>query len=293
MTLYPYYDQAELVNKAIAMVTDALLLAFVLIIIVLAIFLMNLRATLLVLLSIPLSIGLALTVMAYWNISANLMSLGGLAIAIGMMVDGTVVVMENVFAHLTKPDAVPEADYMGVVQSRQRRVNLLIQTATREVASPVFFAVMIIAVVFAPSVYPGRRGGQVIQTDGRIHRRGDDSLVARGVGGDARRWPAFSSKRAAEARGKPGPVAHHTWVYRRVLHRALKRRTLVVASAATLFVLSIGIMTQLGTEFVPELEEGTLNIRTTLAPSSSLQTSVALASKLEASSWSFRKSPRP
>ena len=76
MTLYPYYDQADLVNKAVAMVTDALLLAFVLFIIVLAIFLMNLRATLLVLLSIPLSIGLALTVMAYWGISANLMSLG-------------------------------------------------------------------------------------------------------------------------------------------------------------------------------------------------------------------------
>ena len=63
VTLYPYYDQADLVNKAVAMVTDALLLAFVLIIIVLAIFLMNLRATVLVLLSIPLSIGLALTVM--------------------------------------------------------------------------------------------------------------------------------------------------------------------------------------------------------------------------------------
>ena len=88
--------------------------------------------------------------MAYWGISANLMSLGGLAIAIGMMVDGTVVVMENIFSRLTKPDAVPAEAYLGVVQSRKRRMNLLIQAATHEVTSPVFFAVMIIAVVFSP-----------------------------------------------------------------------------------------------------------------------------------------------
>ena len=72
-------------------------------------------------------------------------------------------------------------------------------------------------------------------------------------------------------------------MYRYVLHRALKQRTLVVGSAATLFVLSMATMTQLGTEFVPELEEGTLNIRTTLAPSSSpADRPVALAPKLEA-----------
>ena len=105
VTLQPYYDQADLINKAITTVTLALLQAFVLIIVILLIFLMNLRATLLVLLSIPLSIGLALSVMAHWGISANLMSLGGLAIAIGMMVDGTVVVMENIFFALEPPPA--------------------------------------------------------------------------------------------------------------------------------------------------------------------------------------------
>ncbi|MYA27980.1 MAG: efflux RND transporter permease subunit [Nitrospira sp. SB0666_bin_27] len=280
VTLYPYYDQAELVNKAVAMVTDALLLAFVLIIIVLAIFLMNLRATLLVLLSIPLSIGLALTIMAYWNISANLMSLGGLAIAIGMMVDGTVVVMENVFAHLTKPDAVPEAAYMGVVQSRQRRVNLLIQTATREVASPVFFAVMIIAVVFAPLF-------TLEGVEGRLFKPMAVSIVAAMIASLLVALvviPALASfffQRMPKHGESPllPPIAR---IYRDVLRQALKRRTLVVVSAATLFVLSMAIMTQLGTEFVPELEEGTLNIRTTLPPSSSLQTSVALAPKLEA-----------
>ena len=64
--------------------------------------------------------------------------------------DGTVVVMENIFSDLTKPDAVPAEAYLGVVQSRKRRMNLLIQAATHEVTSPVFFSVMIIAVVFSP-----------------------------------------------------------------------------------------------------------------------------------------------
>ena len=280
VTLHPYYDQADLVNKAVAMVTDALLLAFILIIIVLAIFLMNLRATVLVLLSIPLSIGLALTVMAYWGISANLMSLGGLAIAIGMMVDGTVVVMENIFSHLTKPKAVPAEAYLGVVQSRQRRMNLLIQAATHEVTSPVFFAVMIIAVVFSPLF-------TLEGVEGKLFRPMAVSIVAAMLASllvalvVIPALASYSFKQAPRHGESPilQPIAR---LYRRVLHTALKRRTLVVGSAATLFVLSMTIMTQLGTEFVPELEEGTLNIRTTLAPASSLRTSVALAPKLEA-----------
>ncbi len=280
VTLYPYYDQADLINKAVTTVTNALLQAFVLLIVVLVIFLMNLRATLLVLLSIPLSIGLALTVMAYWGISANLMSLGGLAIAIGMMVDGTVVVMENIFSHLTKSEAVPAEAYLGVVQSKQRRMNLLIQTATHEVTSPVFFAVMIIAVVFSPLFTLEGVESKLFQpmAVSIVAAMLASLLVALVV---IPALASYSFKHVPRQGGSPvlQPIA---WVYRRVLHGALKRRTLVVGSAAVLFVLSMAIMTQLGTEFVPELEEGTLNIRTTLAPSSSLQTSVALAPKLEA-----------
>jgi cobalt-zinc-cadmium resistance protein CzcA len=104
VTIETVYDQSNLVEQAVATVSKALLEAFVLIIVILLIFLMNIRATLLVLLSVPLSIGLALMAMAYWGISANLMSLGGLAIAIGMMVDGSVVMMEHIFTHLTHPD---------------------------------------------------------------------------------------------------------------------------------------------------------------------------------------------
>jgi len=104
VTLEPFYDQADLVNQAVTTVARALGEAFVLIVAVLLLFLFDLRATLLVLISVPISIGLALMAMAYWGISANLMSLGGLAIGIGMMVDGSVVMMEHIFRHLSQPD---------------------------------------------------------------------------------------------------------------------------------------------------------------------------------------------
>ena len=82
-----FYDQADLIEKAINTVVEALSLAFIFIAIVIALFLMNFRATFLVLISIPISICIALMVMAWWEISANLMSLGGIAVAIGMLVD--------------------------------------------------------------------------------------------------------------------------------------------------------------------------------------------------------------
>ncbi|MEP6133621.1 efflux RND transporter permease subunit, partial [Marinobacter sp.] len=155
----PYYNQADLVTKAVETVTNALLLAFVFIAIVLALFLMNLRATTLVLLSIPISIGIALMIMAWFGLSANLMSLGGIAVAIGMLVDGSVVMVENMFKHLTHPDAEHDAHRNELAEGDpdpldashdDRGIALRLQEAGREVARPIFFATAIILVVFMP-----------------------------------------------------------------------------------------------------------------------------------------------
>lgn len=156
VTFEAYYDQSDLVQKAVSTVVTALVQAFIFIVIVLALFLLNVRATTLVLLSIPLSVGLALAFMAYYGMSANLMSLGGLAIAIGMMVDGAVVMMENIFKHLSHPDkrheghTAPNAEDPFDPASDTHGISLRILMAAKEVARPVFFAVMIIIVVFAP-----------------------------------------------------------------------------------------------------------------------------------------------
>ena len=293
VTLEPFYDQADLVNKAVTTVSKALLQAFVLIVVVLMLFLMNLRATLLVLISVPASIGLALMAMALWGVSANLMSLGGLTIAIGMMVDGSVVMMEHIFSHLTAPDAhhreraqvetgspTPydaEHDSSGIA--------LRIQEAAREVGRPVFFAVLVIIIVFAPLFSLEGVEGKLFQpmAISIVLAMLASLLVALLV------VPALATYSFRKGvKEKVSPVMRPLEAfYRRLLGGALKRRRLVVGAAVGSLVASLALIPFLGTEFVPELEEGTLNVRVTLAPSSSLDTALGVAEKLEQQVMTF------
>jgi len=160
VTFNAFYDQTDLISKAVQTIVKSLLMAFVFIIIILALFLVNIRATFLVLISIPLSIGLALMVMSWFGMSANLMSLGGLTVAIGMLVDGSVVMVENIFKHLSQPDRLHDKDlaaHIAIndsdpydVEHDDHGIDLIIKEAAKDVARPVFFAAMIILVVFSP-----------------------------------------------------------------------------------------------------------------------------------------------
>ncbi|MEW8475048.1 MAG: CusA/CzcA family heavy metal efflux RND transporter [Candidatus Thiodiazotropha endolucinida] len=295
VTIEPFYDQGHLVEQAVDTVSRALLEAFVLIVVVLLLFLLNLRATVLVLVSVPLSVGLALTAMSYWGLSANLMSLGGLAIAIGMMVDGSVVMMENIFKHLSHPDpnhethaleALAPGDADPYDTSRDRHgIGLRIQEAAREVGRPVFYAVLIIIVVFAPLFTLEGVEGKLFQpmAISIVLAMLTSLIVALVV------MPALASyvfRRGLKHRDSPvfKPLE---WAYRGSLKTALAARWLVVAIALGLFAGAMVLLPRLGTEFVPELEEGTINIRTTLAPSASLDTALAVAGKLETALMQF------
>jgi cobalt-zinc-cadmium resistance protein CzcA len=289
VTLEPVYNQSDLISQAVNTVSKALLEAFVLIIVVLMLFLVNLRASFLVLISVPVSIGLALMVMAQWGVSANLMSLGGLAIAIGMMVDGSVVVMEHIFSHLARPDedhhdATSEQRASGEddpydTEHDSHGIALRIQEAAREVGRPVFFAVMIIIIVFAPLFSLEGVEGKLFQpmAVSIVLAMLASLLVALIV------VPALATYffRRGVKHKESFIMRPLSRVYRVALKSALERRKRVVTIAAVLFAGSLALLPFLGTEFVPELEEGTLNIRITLAPSSSLGTSLEVAQKLE------------
>jgi len=287
--LEPFYDQSDLVDKAVMTVIKALLEAFVLIIIVLLLFLMNIRATLLVLLSIPLSIGMALIVMAQWGVSANLMSLGGLAIAIGMMVDGSVVMMEHIFSHLTHPDAEHDTEVRKSlaqgdtdpynVSHDTHGIALRIQESAKEVGRPVFFAVLIITIVFAPLFTLKGVEGKLFQpmAISIVLAMFASLIVALMV------IPALASyvfKKGVVEKPSPFlmPILRQ---YSKRLKQALKHKSRVVLISAALFIGSLALLPLLGTEFVPELEEGTINVRITLAPSSSLKTALAVAQIME------------
>lgn len=284
--IQPVYDQADLVNKAVHTVVKALIEAFILILIVLFLFLLNVRATLLVLISVPISIAIALMVMAQWGISANLMSLGGLAIAIGMIVDGSVVMMENIFKHLSQPDPNHDPKQHALENSdphhsaaNHHGIALRIQEAAREIARPVFFAVLIIIVVFAPIF-------SLQGVEGKLFHPMAQSIVfamIASLGVALVVIPALATyffRRGLKHKDSFvfRPIDKG---YRKTLAKALQKPKTVIASALILFVIALGLVPFLGTEFVPQLEEGTLNIRVTLAPSVNLSTSLKVANNLE------------
>jgi len=289
VTIEPFYDQSSLVVKAVDTVTKALLEAFVLIVIVLLLFLMNFRASILVLISVPLSIGLALIAMAFWGISANLMSLGGLSIAIGMMVDGSVVMMEHIFNHLAQPDedhhehATNELaegeEHPYDAQHDHNGIALRIQEAAKEIGRPVFFAVLIIIIVFTPLFSLEGVEGKMFQPMAMsiVLAMLASLLVALIV------VPALATYMfRTGVRHRKSPIMTPLYgAYKKLLPLALSYRKSIVIGAVALFLATVSLLPFIGTEFVPELEEGTINVRITLAPSSSLKTALHVAMKLE------------
>ncbi|MDE2439851.1 MAG: efflux RND transporter permease subunit, partial [Betaproteobacteria bacterium] len=138
LKIVPYYDRSELVDAALWTVSKVLLEGIALVVVILLLFLGDVRSSLIVVATLVLTPLLTFMAMNYYGISANLMSLGGLAIAIGLMVDGSVVVVENAFARL------------GTAVERGESKARIVFDAVREVATPVIFGVSIIILVFLP-----------------------------------------------------------------------------------------------------------------------------------------------
>lgn len=291
----PFYDQADLITQAVQTVINSLLLAFIFIIIALALFLMNVRATILVLISIPISIGIALMIMAWMGVSANLMSLGGIAVAIGMLVDGSVVMVENMFKHLTRPDAEHEElkqQRLGDndpdphdVSHDQEGIPLRLQEAGKEVARPIFFAAAIILVVFMPlfsfeGVEAKLFQPMAISIMLAIMAAVFVALII---------VPALATYMFTKGikQRESLVLMPLNYLYRHGLHWAMAHAKSVILGAVLLVAAALALLPQLGTEFVPELKEGNINLRVTLAPSTSMETALDLTPKLEKIIMSF------
>ena len=275
ITFETVYDQSNLINQAVYTVIKALAEAFVLIIIVLLLCLMNLRATFLVLISIPISISFALIMMSQLGISANLMSLGGLTVAIGIIVDGSIVMIENIFKHLN----YSESNDTTLKIHNHDGISLRIQKAAKEIARPVFFAVLIIIVVFTPLF-------SLDGVEGKLFHPMAQSIIFAMIASlfvAIIVIPALATylyQRSVKEK-KNFVLQPIQSFYHNVLMKALKRPKIIIIVSFMLLILALTLIPFLGTEFVPELEEGVLNIRTTLAPSVNLNTSLKVAKKLE------------
>ena len=255
--IVPFYDRGNLVERAVSTVTKALGEAIVLVLVLLLLFLGNLRAALVVALILPLSALATFVLMQQWGLSANLMSLGGLAIAIGMLVDAAVVVVENIEARQAEP---------GI----SRLHNLY--RATQEVATPVSAGVVVIMIVFLPLLtlqgLEGKLFGPVALTI--VFALGASLLLSFTV------IPVLASVALR--------TGHHAapWLVRKLeagyaplLDAALRHSRVVVVASVLALAGALALFPLIGKSFMPSLDEGDIIMQVEKLPSIHLAQSVA------------------
>ena len=243
------YDRTEITHKAVSTMTSALFTGSILVAIVLFLFLFELRSAFIVILSLPVSLLIAFLLMQEYGISANLMSLSGLAIAIGMIVDGTIVVVENSFRLL----------HVNPERSRAE----VIAEATAEVAKPVLFALLIIAVVFIPLLSLDGLAGKLyspMAIDIVFVMLGSLAVALLLV-------PVLSYMLLKQGKHSNSPLMNAIKsFYTPMLDFAVHNAKKLVAVTFLIFFLLAGLLSQQGREFMPTLNEETIMYRVIAIP---------------------------
>ena len=265
LQIVPFYDRSTLVDAAIWTVAKVLLEGIALVVLVLLVFLGDLRSSLIVVATLVITPLATFLIMNQLHLSANLMSLGGLAIAIGMMVDGSVVVVENAFSHLGE---------IGSVDANSRGRTLL--RATREVGTPVLFGVGIIGLVFLPLMtLEGIEGKMFAPLAYTIAIALFISLAV-----SLTLTPVLCSYLLK------GGQEHDTWLirvmkapYRVFLDRSYQAPFKVLVLAFGGLLGTLALLPFLGSSFVPEMMEGSIVPGINRVPSMSLQESINLESE--------------
>ena len=250
----PYYDRADIVNASVATVTKALLEGAFLVLIVLYLLLKSFRASFVVLIALPLSLLSTFIVMKLMGLSANLMSLGGLAISIGMIVDATIIQVENVQRHLSEG-------------GHGAKTLPTVLKAVLEVRKPSILGELIIAITFIPILalegIEGKMFGPLAMT---VAIALLSSLLL----------SIFVIPVLCSIILKPQPEKESfimrgvKRLYVPVLKYSMKKRKPVLAAAGLFLVLSLIIIPRLGTEFIPIMDEGAFDMDVSLLPGVSL-----------------------
>ncbi len=260
----PVYQRTELVNQAIQTAVRALIEGSILVAIVLFLFLGELRSAVVVVIALPLAMLVAFICMEQAGVSANLMSLAGLAIGIGMMVDGAVVMVENAFRIMA------ERKVHGLPVDRTAAVL----AAAREVANPIAFAILIIIVVFLPLLsLQGLEGKMFKPMAFNISFAMAGSLLLA-----LTLIPVLAALMLKPKEEKDTLlVAFLKRRYDTVLMWSLRHRRVVLAIAGGALIGSLALFPLLGKEFMPSLREGAIMWRITSVPSASLDESIAVS----------------
>jgi len=262
-----FYNRGNLVDKAVDTVLHALFEAIVLVVVLLIAFLGNLRAAVTVALALPMAALFTFILMNQIGMSANLMSLGGLAIAIGMLVDAAVVVVENIITHLAHTEKAQRLPRLHVIYR-----------AAREVAAPVTSGILIIIIVFLPLLtLQGLEGKLFTPVALTIVFALSGSLVL-----SLSVIPVVSSFLLKEvSHEEPWLPRHLLKLYQPMLAWCLVNYKKLFAGAGALMAVTAIVFTQIGSTFMPTMDEGDIIVQLEKLPSISLEQSVALDGQVQ------------
>ncbi|CUS38803.1 Cation efflux system protein CzcA [Candidatus Nitrospira nitrosa] len=272
LRIVPFYDRIELITEALNTVYKSLAEGVVLVVVVLFLFLGNIRSALIVVGTLVLAPLATFIVMGQIGLTANLMSLGGLAIAIGMIVDGSVVVVENVYRHLSHHSAAT----MPRLQ--------LVTSAVKEVGQPVVFGILIIILVFLPLLsLHGMEGKMFKPLAYTIMIALLVSLLL-----SLTLSPVLCSLALRHGSEEdPWIVRMAKAIYAPALHWALGHRVAVLAMAIGALIGALSLVPSLGTEFIPTLNEGSVAPQTIRLPSVSLPASIEIEKRMQQAIMEF------
>jgi cobalt-zinc-cadmium resistance protein CzcA len=259
--LKPFYDRSEIVGESIATVTKTLAEGAVLVIIVLYLLLRSFRGAMIVLLALPLSLLLTFIVMKYAGLNANLMSLGGLAISVGMIIDATIIQVENVQRHL------------GHLKDKTHKLGTVFKGVV-EVRKPSIFGELIIALTFIP----------IITMHGMEGKMFSPLAYTVAIALFASMFlsifviPVLCFFFLKHGEEKESPIMKAAMrAYLPMLNWAMSRRAAVVAISIALLVIALASVPWLGREFVPIMDEGAFDMDIQLPPGTSLDRSAMIA----------------
>jgi cobalt-zinc-cadmium resistance protein CzcA len=273
MAMETFYTQGELVDKAVGTVTNSLYIGAILVLVILFFFMGDIRSTLIIISTVPLAFLIAFIGMKWVGISANLMSLGGLAISIGMIGDSATVIVENTYRLLE--------------ERKGENVSLIriVSEAAREVIRPVVFATSIIIIVFLPLFsLEGVEGKMFTPLAYTI-----TFALAAAIFLALTYIPIISSYVLPEK-----GMDNEPWLVRKVkgasrplIEKSTQYPKMVFGAVLLLFAASVAIFPFLGTEFQPTLREGTYAVRSVLPPGANLPTTTEYSKRIQKSIQAF------
>jgi cobalt-zinc-cadmium resistance protein CzcA len=261
-TMETFYTQLEMIIKSIKNVTWAIVIGAILVIFVLYIFLNNIRSTVVVAVAIPLSGIFAFVFFKLFNLTINIMTLGGLAIGLGMIVDSSIIMAENIFRHL---------------QEGKKNFFEALLAGAKEVGNPIFYAILILLAVFAPIfTLQGIEGKMFIPLTFAVSAAVLGSLIL-----SLTITPVLASilfKQDKQENKESFIIKLIKKFYNPLLVHTLKHPIRLVMTCVVLFLIGFILSFQIGSEFMPEMDESSLLVDILLPPETSLDESSRVAS---------------